>query len=180
MNEPQMRTIVLMLLTFAALAGCDRRSPSAARPTVDLVFFYDDGTSVKKPVPIDNPAAADVVERPILATAFSKPPRGPRVVRWLIDDSRSGAPVTVDGPHAKGEFRSTISIYREYRVVPASTSLPAIGIQARHRPDARWADWASASDAATALSLAMDYLADDLKAVRELAPPETAPARPNP
>ena len=154
------------------VAGCDRQAASSSRPStpVDTTFFYDDGTSETKSVAVGDASALDATLRPVLASAFQKSSEGRRVARWLIDDRRSGTPVPATGAKVDAELRTTVSVYRDYRVVPSMESVPAIpGIQWRRRPDDPWKDCAGAPDPETGLKRAIEYLADDLRTIREFS-----------
>jgi hypothetical protein len=78
----------------------------------------------------------------------------------------------------KVDIRTTVSTYRDYRVAPGAGGVPtARAIQSRRRATDSWAHEAGIPDPATGLARAMEYLADDLKSVREMAAPPTPAAR---
>ena len=176
-----MRSALLILLLCISVAGCRTKPDPAATnpPSVRVLFLHEDGTSTTEVVDPGDPNAADAVLRPILASAFARSGTSPRVVRWLIDDSRpSRAAAVVRDHEIEGELRSTASIYRDYRLALASTDIPSMpAIQSRRSPDDPWEDEAGVPDPETGLNRAMEYLLEDLRAVRQVASAAASPAR---
>lgn len=176
-----MRVTSLILLMITALAGCEKKAtvppqpPPAPPPaqTVDVTFFYNDGTAVTKTVPFLDPVAAEAAMRPILATAFGEPEEGPRVLRWLINDTRPfGIPTKVKNGNVEVQLVGQSSTYREYRVVLAFSNNGEAITQLKRRSDPKNADWMtfeSSNDPEQVFDRAIELLSEDLASIRATA-----------